>query len=84
MRYPVYGAPPMAGSDKDKKQRTSRSISLNKKVRHEFEILDTFEAGIVLVGTEVKTLRVGQVKRIVSFINPAACQPAVRGQLGKK
>lgn len=61
MGDPVYGAPPMAGSDKDKKQRTSRSISLNKKARHQFEILDTFEAGIVLVGTEVKTLRVGQV-----------------------
>jgi SsrA-binding protein len=29
----------------------------NKKARHNFEILETFEAGIVLVGTEIKSLR---------------------------
>ena len=32
----------------------------NKKVRHEFHLLETFEAGIELRGTEVKSLRAGQ------------------------
>ena len=36
-------------------------IAKNKKARHEFEILDTWEAGLVLQGTEVKALRNGRV-----------------------
>ena len=32
----------------------------NRKARFEYEILDTFEAGIVLVGSEVKSLRQGK------------------------
>ena len=38
-----------------------KTIARNKKARHEFEILDTWEAGIVLLGTEVKALRNGRV-----------------------
>ena len=36
-------------------------ISTNRKARHDFEILETYEAGLVLKGTEVKSLREGQV-----------------------
>src|SRR5499426_3701921 len=36
-------------------------ISNNRKARHNFEILETYEAGLVLRGTEVKSLREGQV-----------------------
>jgi len=36
-----------------------KNIANNKKARHEFEILDQFEAGLVLLGSEVKTLRQG-------------------------
>lgn len=36
-------------------------ISQNKKARHNYEILDKFEAGIVLKGSEVKSLREGKV-----------------------
>lgn len=32
----------------------------NRKARHEYFIVETFEAGIILVGTEVKSLRLGQ------------------------
>jgi SsrA-binding protein len=39
----------------------SRSIAQNRKARHDFFILNTFEAGIVLQGTEVKSLRDGRV-----------------------
>ena len=33
----------------------------NRKARHEYEILETYEAGLVLKGTEVKSLRAGKV-----------------------
>ena len=42
-------------SDKD------RAIATNRRARHEYEILETVEAGLVLRGTEVKSLRAGQV-----------------------
>ena len=35
-------------------------IARNKKARHDYEILDTFEAGIVLKGTEIKSIRQGK------------------------
>jgi len=35
-------------------------ISTNKKALHEYEILETYESGIVLVGSEVKSLREGK------------------------
>jgi SsrA-binding protein len=36
-------------------------VATNRRARHDFEILETFEAGLVLQGTEVKSLRTGQV-----------------------
>lgn len=42
-------------------------ITQNKKVFHEYEIINTFEAGIVLTGNEVKSLRAGHVNLIGSF-----------------
>src|SRR4051794_10182776 len=38
-----------------------KTISLNRRARHEFSIEDTIEAGIVLTGTEIKSIRAGQV-----------------------
>ncbi len=38
-----------------------RAIATNRRARHEYEILETLEAGLVLRGTEVKSLRAGQV-----------------------
>jgi SsrA-binding protein len=38
-----------------------RVIASNRRARHEYEILETLEAGLVLRGTEVKSLRDGQV-----------------------
>jgi SsrA-binding protein len=37
-----------------------QSIARNKRARHDYHILETWEAGIVLVGTEVKSLRDGR------------------------
>jgi SsrA-binding protein len=39
-----------------------RPVAQNRKARHDYDILDTFEAGIVLVGSEVKSLRDGKVQ----------------------
>ncbi|MEB3358252.1 MAG: SsrA-binding protein SmpB [Synechococcales bacterium] len=36
-------------------------IADNRQARHEYEILDTYEAGIELLGTEVKSIRAGRV-----------------------
>ncbi|MEY8563089.1 SsrA-binding protein SmpB [Eggerthellaceae bacterium 3-80] len=38
-------------------KRAKESIAQNKKAFHEYEVLETFEAGIVLTGTEVRSLR---------------------------
>lgn len=43
-------------------------IAQNKKARHDYFIEDTYEAGIVLVGTEVKSLRMGKCSVKESFI----------------
>lgn len=37
-------------------------VATNRKARHDFEIIDTFECGIVLRGSEVKSLRDAQVQ----------------------
>ena len=37
-----------------------KTIALNRRARHEFNIDETFEAGIVLTGTEIKSLRAGK------------------------
>lgn len=37
-----------------------RTIAKNRRARYEYEVLDTFEAGISLIGPEVKSLRAGQ------------------------
>jgi len=38
-----------------------KTIALNRRARHEYTIGETFEAGIVLTGTEIKSIRAGKV-----------------------
>jgi SsrA-binding protein len=47
-------------ADTKAKESDRQSIAKNRAARHEYEILDTFEAGLVLTGTEVKSLREGR------------------------
>ena len=42
-------------------------IASNRKARHDYAILDTFEAGVVLQGTEVKSLREGRASLVDAF-----------------
>jgi SsrA-binding protein len=44
----------------DKKKDSSKTIAINRKARHGYSIEEEIEAGIVLVGTEVKSLRDGR------------------------
>ncbi|MGH7276454.1 MAG: SsrA-binding protein SmpB [Candidatus Rokuibacteriota bacterium] len=44
-----------------RESENDRTIATNRRARHEYEILETVEAGLVLRGTEVKSLRAGQV-----------------------
>jgi SsrA-binding protein len=44
-----------------------KNITVNRKVRHEYTILQSFEAGIVLQGTEVKSCREGKVSLVDSY-----------------
>ena len=47
----------MAGKNSEKQ----RPLAQNKKARHDYNILETVEAGIVLTGTEIKSVREGRV-----------------------
>jgi SsrA-binding protein len=50
------------------KDTTGRKIiAQNKKARHDYLILDTYEAGLVLTGTEVKSLRMGRASLVDGF-----------------
>lgn len=46
---------------------TEKNITVNRKARHEYTILQVFEAGIMLVGTEVKSLRQGKINLTDSY-----------------
>ena len=48
-------------SGKASEDKNERVISENRKARHNYTVLDTLECGIVLVGSEVKSLRIGQL-----------------------
>jgi SsrA-binding protein len=42
-------------------------IAQNRKARHDYAIIETFEAGLVLTGTEVKSLRLGRASLVDGF-----------------
>ncbi len=48
-------------------EKEFKNITVNRKARHEYSVLQTFEAGIVLLGTEVKSLRQGKANLVDSY-----------------
>lgn len=52
----------MARADTDEK-----TVASNRKARHDYEILESLEAGIMLTGTEVKSLRTGRAQMRDAF-----------------
>jgi SsrA-binding protein len=53
-----------------KKDDGRRTVAENRRARFEYHIQDTWEAGIALTGTEVKSLRVGQANIAESYASP--------------
>ena len=54
-------------SKKKAKAKTNGAVASNPKARHDYEILETLEAGVVLTGSEVKSLRGGTASLRESF-----------------
>lgn len=50
------------------KNKGKKIIATNKKARHEYFLLEEYEAGIALAGTEVKSLRLGKCSVRESFV----------------
>ena len=50
------------------KETGRKLIAQNKKARHDYHLHDTFEAGIVLTGTEVKSLRAGRASLSDAYV----------------
>src|SRR5437763_8201871 len=49
------------------REKGRKVVASNRKARHDYAILDTFEAGIQLTGTEVKSLRAGRASLVDAF-----------------
>ncbi|HBT19578.1 MAG TPA: SsrA-binding protein [Clostridiaceae bacterium] len=51
----------------DQKDRKNRTLAENRKARHDFFIEEVYEAGIELIGTEVKSIRLGKANLKESY-----------------
>ena len=51
------------------KEQGRKIVAQNKKARHDYLIEDTYEAGMVLQGTEVKSLRLGRASLVDGFVD---------------
>ncbi len=49
------------------KERGRKVVASNRKARHDYHIEDTYEAGLALMGTEVKALRAGRCSLVDGF-----------------
>jgi SsrA-binding protein len=49
------------------REQGRKLVASNKRARHDYAILDTYEAGMVLTGTEVKSLRAGRASLTDAF-----------------
>ncbi|MEO8813866.1 MAG: SsrA-binding protein SmpB [Mycobacterium sp.] len=62
MAKKARGAPGKQGGKPDK-----QIVASNRKARHDYSVLEVFETGVVLVGTEVKSLRAGHASLIDAY-----------------
>lgn len=49
------------------REKGRKIVASNRKARHDYTILDTYEAGMALTGTEVKSLRAGRASLVDAF-----------------
>ena len=57
----------MAKKAPGKSQPARQVVATNRKARHNYSILETYEAGVVLLGTEVKSLRDGKASLVDAY-----------------
>jgi len=57
----------MAKPKKKKKGNDDNVLANNRKARHDYNVLETYEAGIKLSGTEVKSCRTGQISLVDAY-----------------
>jgi len=60
-----------AKSGKKKKKPKDNTICVNRQARRNYEIVDKLEAGISLVGTEVKSIRAGKMNLVDGYVRPS-------------
>jgi SsrA-binding protein len=60
---------PMAKKGKAQKEETGPKVLHNRKARYDYEILDTYEAGVVLAGSEVKSVWNGRVNMTDAYVH---------------
>jgi SsrA-binding protein len=53
--------------EKDEREKAQRIVADNRKAFHDYHVLETWEAGLVLLGTEIKAIREGRVNLRDSF-----------------
>ncbi len=53
------------------KRSRSRTVASNRRARYNYEIMDTVEAGLVLFGTEIKSIRAGHVSLSDAYARPS-------------
>lgn len=56
-----------------------KEVSVNKKAYHDYEILDKYEAGLSLLGTEIKSVRKGKVQLKESYISFIKGEAYIKG-----
>jgi len=49
---------------------TAQTVAVNRKALHDYEILERFEAGLVLTGTEIKSIRLGRANIREAYARP--------------
>jgi SsrA-binding protein len=57
----------MSAKRKGKRQAAAGDVATNRRARHRYELIETYECGIELLGTEVKSLRDGKAQLVDSY-----------------
>lgn len=70
-----YDSEPMKAAERKAQRENNKIVAQNRAAGYNYELLEKFEAGIVLVGTEVKTLREGKASIRESYAEIRAGEP---------
>jgi SsrA-binding protein len=70
-----YDSQSMKAAERKAQHENNKIVAQNRAAGYNYELLDKYEAGIVLVGTEVKTLREGKASIRESYIDIRAAEP---------